>query len=64
MGWNSEDYQPREESKIAVQRTRVEAYKLITELRKIKHVDKGPVLTRLSEDLYSLLDKIDGQLSR
>jgi hypothetical protein len=64
MGWNSEDAGPREEAKLAVQLTRVEAYKLIKALSRLTHPEKGPVLVKMADELYSLLDRIDGQLLR
>jgi hypothetical protein len=64
MGWAESDREKVAIAKVAVSRTRIEAYKLIQQLDAISHAEKGPLLKKMGISLYDFLNEIDTQLQR
>lgn len=64
MGWNAEDSGPKQAAILAAQSARVEIYRLIKTLKEIQHPEKGPILVKMGDELYSLTEKITAQLER
>jgi hypothetical protein len=64
MGWAAGDTDKVARLKVQVAQTRQAAYPLIRACKDISDEEKGPVLTKLAEELYEQLNKIDLQLNR